>query len=157
MLFQKKMRLPIDNEVLPLFDEDVQSDSEDNVTEVIEKLLESRMECFQTASCNITEAQRKQKESYDRKHQPAVFTIGSKVLLENTAQKQRKGGKMDPVWLGPYIISRDLGKGLYELSNMSNKIIKNKANVSRLKNYFERSLSEGETAPPPSKKYKVTH
>ena len=165
MLFQKNMRLPIDNEVLPLFEEELESDSEDNVTKVIDNLLESRLECFQAASHNIDKAQKNQKKTYDRKHQPAVFTIGSKVLLENTAQKQRKGGKMAPLWLGPYIISRDLGKGIYELSNLNNKVIKNKANVSRLKKYIERSLSISEDeaesdndlhpAPPPSKRYKV--
>lgn len=113
MLFQKNMRLPIiDNEVLPLFDEDIQSDSENNVTEVIDNLLESRMECFQTALCNIEQAQKNQKKTYDRKHQPSEFTIGSKVLLENTAQKQRKGGKMSPLWLGPYIISREGFRGI---------------------------------------------
>ena len=55
-------------------------------------------------------AQKKQKETYDRKHQPPVLELESKVLLENTAQKQQKGGKMDPLWLGSYIINKDLGE-----------------------------------------------
>ena len=73
---------------------------------------------------------KKQKESYDRKHQPKVLPVGARVLLGNTYQRQRKGGKFEPIWLGPYIISRDLGKGLYELSNEAGKILKTKANIA---------------------------
>ena len=39
------------------------------------------------------------------------------MLLENTAQKQRKGGKMEPLWLGPYIINKDLGEVLGQTDN----------------------------------------
>ena len=141
MLFQKKMRLPIDNELLPSDEEEI--DSEENLTEVIERLFHSRREDFQAASCSIANAQTKQKDTYDRKHERAVFPVGSEVLLENTAQKQRKGGKMDPLWLGPYVISRDLGKGLYELSNLNKKVIKSKTNVSRLKKYVKRLPEDG--------------
>ncbi len=47
---------------------------------------------------------------------------------------------MEPVWMGPYIISRDLGKGLYELTPKAGKVIKKNANISRLKKYKERKL-----------------
>ena len=57
------------------------------------------------------------------------------VLLENTAQKQRKGGKLCPAWLGPYTNSRNLGKGVYELKNAAGGIVRKKANISRLKVY----------------------
>ena len=61
------------------------------------------------------------------------------MLLENTAQKQRKGGKLEPLWLGPYTIHRDLGKGLYELSNQAGMVLKKKANIARLKEYVTRA------------------
>lgn len=66
------------------------------------------------------------------------LSVGTRVWLENTAQKQRKGGKMDPVWLGPYTINKSLGKGLYELKNDTGEILKKKANVIRLKLYVSR-------------------
>ncbi len=73
--------------------------------------MKSREEVFTTAEANIKSAQGKQKETYDRKHQQvSTLSVGMKVLLENTAQKQRKGGKLDSRWLGPYFINRDLGK-----------------------------------------------
>ena len=45
---------------------------------------------------------------------------------------------MDPIWLGPYIIKRSIGKGLYELKNDAREIIMKKANISRLKLYTPR-------------------
>ena len=53
--------------------------------------------------------------------------------MENTQQKQQKGGKLCDRWLGPYIINRNLGKGLYELRNCSVSVLKMKCNIARLK------------------------
>ena len=53
-------------------------------------------------------------------------------------RKQRKGEKLDPLWLGPYVINRDVGKGLYELCDMKGKVVKKKANINRLKVYVRR-------------------
>ena len=49
--------------------------------------------------------------------------------------EQRKGGKMDDRWLGPYSINRCIGKGVYELKNMKGAVLKTKVNVNRLKVY----------------------
>ena len=78
-------------------------------------------------------------EEYDRKHHPEEFTIGIEVLVENTADKQRNGGKLNPAWLGPYIISIPMGKRVYELSNKRGEVIWKKVNVYRLKLYIQRS------------------
>ena len=108
MFFQQQMRLPIDSEILQSPTTDDEQDS--NIDETVAKLLQSREEAFKTAKQNIDKAQKNQKETYDRKHLPEELPVGTEVLLENTAQKQRKGGKMDPVWLGPYTISKCLGR-----------------------------------------------
>ena len=70
------------------------------------------------ASANIQEAQTKQKEYYNCKHQPEELAVGTKVLPENTAQKQRKGGKLSDKWLGPYIVHKQMGKGVYQLKTV---------------------------------------
>ena len=57
------------------------------------------------------------------------------MLMENTAQKQRKGGKLADKFLGPYTINRHVGKGLYELRNKSGKVLQKKVNVNRLKRF----------------------
>ena len=112
MLFQQNMRLPIDAECLSSQKE---KGEEVILDEVIDALIKSREKVFKVAEVCIKRAQKKQKETYDRKHQPSGIAIGAQVLLENTAQKQRKGGKLEPAWLVPYTVNRCVGKGLYEL------------------------------------------
>ena len=53
--------------------------------------------------------------------------------MENTQQKNRKGGKLDEKYKGPYIIHQSLGKGVYTLKTMDGKVLKTKHNVQRLK------------------------
>ena len=127
------MRLPIDAEILP---QPTTNYGEDNsLEETVGALLESRSQAFQQAHANITKAQKQQKETYDRKHLQKELEVGTKVLLENTAQQQRKGGKMEPLRLGPYVINRCLGKGIYELKNLKGEVLKKKAN-----NCIQRSI-----------------
>ena len=112
MLFQQQMRLPIDAEILP--HSSTMDDGEDNsLEETVGALLESRSQAFQKAQANITKAQKQQKEAYNRKHLQKELEVGTKLLLENTAQQQTKSEKMEPLRLGPYMINRCLGKGIY--------------------------------------------
>ena len=60
MLFQKEMRLPIDSEVIPPQNLYILN-SENEVQEVIQVLLESRGKLFDKTSLNILESQREQK------------------------------------------------------------------------------------------------
>ena len=93
MLFLQQMRLPIDAEILA--QSSTTDDREDNsFEETVGVLLGSRGQAFQKAQVNITKAQKQQKELYDRKHLQKELEVGTKVLFENTAQQQRKGGKM---------------------------------------------------------------
>ncbi len=117
MLHQQNMRLPIDAELLP-FDA---NKSEVDIDSLVDDLLISREKAFSKAKCNIDEAKMKQKETYDRKHLPEELPIGTEVLLENTADKQRKGGKLNPAWLGSYTICKAYGKGVYHLLSKSGK------------------------------------
>ena len=55
------------------------------------------------------------------------------MLLENTQQLQRKGGKRTERFKGPYIIRRCLGKGVYELETKDGKVLKTKHNMNHLK------------------------
>ena len=116
MLYQQHMRLPIDAEMMP-------NPRQEEDQGLISVLLDSRERAFKKAETNISKAQKQQKETYDRKHLQSD-PEGSEVLLENTAQKQCKGGKLDDAWLGPYTIHRHLGKGIYELENEKGKILK---------------------------------
>lgn len=111
MLFQTEMRLPIDSEMLPTEStSEITESITDTTQDAIDLLLKSRERSFKDAHLNIQLAQKQQKETYDRKRKPPTFAEGSKVLLENTAQKQRKGGKLQVKWMGPYTVNKDIGK-----------------------------------------------
>ena len=77
-------------------------------------------------------------KNYDKKHAIEKYPIGMEVLVENTADKQREGGKLNPAWLGPYVINKEIGEGVYELRNKKGDIVRNKVNVNRLKLYVKR-------------------
>ena len=67
---------------------------------------------------NIETAQSKQKKYYDAKHGAGLsFKLNALVPRKDFRRPKRKGGKLDPRWLGPYRISGVLGKGLYSLSH----------------------------------------
>ena len=138
------MRLTIDNKVLPSLLEQQEGDDEageKDVDQQIQNLLVAREKAFKEVESNIEVAQKSQNETYDRKHQPQVLSEGTEVLLENTYQKQRKGGKMQSLWLGPYTIHRNFGKGLYELKNtqkQGREAGEKKVNINRLKIYTRR-------------------
>ena len=40
------------------------------------------------------------------------------MLLKDFRRRKRKGGKMDYKWSGPYVITQNLGKGLYTIRAM---------------------------------------
>ena len=152
MMFQQQMRLPIDAGILPQ-SSPIAINGEDNcLEETIDALLESRNQAFQKAQVNITKAQKQQKETYNRKHLQKELEVGTKVLLENTAQQQRKGGKMEPLRLGPYTINRCLGKGIYELKNMKGEVLKKKANIARLTVFNEQAGPTSSYLPSPVSK-----
>ncbi len=92
MLFQKPMQLPIDAELCEI--ENEEENEGVDVDEIIDSLLERRKKAFSKVKQNIDEAQRKQKQQYDSKHSIEA-SVGTEVLVENTADKQRIGGKLN--------------------------------------------------------------
>ena len=66
----------------------------------------------------MNNAKEKMKKRTDAKHNDFTsdFTVGSLVLVLNSRKLSRKGGKMEPLWHGPYRIHEDLGKDCFKLS-----------------------------------------
>ena len=143
LMFGRHPRLPIDVEyeaANSLEDPDLVEPTDEDIEHALENLLSAKKEAKELASINIKSAQQKQKEYYDRKHSPETFEAGAEVLMESTAQKQRKGDKLADKFLGPYTINRHVGKGLYELKNKSGKILQKKVNVIRLKRFYSNNV-----------------
>lgn len=100
MLFQQNMRLPVDCEVMPPADENASEEVDcEEVERVISQLMTVREQAFKKVEANITTAQKQQKQTYDRKHQQQALAVGVTVLMENTRQKQRKGGRWSQLFL----------------------------------------------------------
>lgn len=97
-----------------------------------------RMKVKDVVEGNIKHAQDRQKRDYEKRHaHKRHFVDGDEVLLWNSRRADRKGGKSQNPWLGPYIISRTFPNGTYELVN-DGKIMKKKANAVNLKPYLKR-------------------
>ena len=119
LMFGRKAVLPIELEVCKDSAEDCLEKYKklpDLVTEDVDKLTTGRQAALHQAKENILIAQQRQKEAYDVKHaKPGAFEVGAMVLRKDFRRKKRKGGKMDPRWVGPYKIVESLGKGFYSV------------------------------------------
>ena len=71
---------------------------------------------------HIRQAQLKQKEAYDKKHAaPERFQVDCLVLKKDFTRKKVKGGKLKNHYVGPYVITKALPHGVYELVDLKNK------------------------------------
>ena len=114
LVYGREATLPVE------LDLPTQKESTDDVSE--DEALAARCNAFidvsiqrEEASANIKQSQRRQKKYHDAKIPDSSFNINDKVLLHNTRQTTRKGGKLEPKWSGPYNISAVLPKGAYRL------------------------------------------
>ena len=46
------------------------------------------------------------------------------MSTDRILEGRKKGGKLDPKWLGPYTIAHNFGKGFYSLSDGGDIIVK---------------------------------
>ena len=62
------------------------------------------------------------------------LSVGTLVVLRNSHQDGRKGGKLTKRWNGLYTIVESLGKGVYKILNLkTRKVVKKAVNICRLK------------------------
>ena len=84
-------------------------------------LLEQKRE---QALKHAEDNQRKTTRYYDRKVRPNSFKLGDLVLKKlMPARKDTTHGKSGPNWEGPYIISRIIRPGNYELQKEEGKTL----------------------------------
>ena len=113
-------------------------DSQDTV-------LKSNIAILEEAKLNILQAQKKQKEHYDKKHaNPLSYSISTKVLLKDFKRKKTKGGKLLIRWKGPYTIVKLLGRGTYMLSDADSNTVR--AIASHIKPFISESGSDSAKA-----------
>ena len=82
--------------------------------------------------------QRKTTRYYNQKVKPRSYTPGDLVFKKLLpARKNPAHGKLGPNWEGPYIISRVIRLGNYELQTEEGKILHNAWNLEHLKRLYQ--------------------
>ena len=143
LMFGRKATLPIDidmakdkveDEVIKLTEEG----EEELTVNDVETLTNRRKLIIEEAKANIRKAQEKQREDYNKKHsQPENFRVGKKVLKKDFRRKKRANAKLDEKYLGPFTITKVLGKGTYSLQLVADPSKRvERVNGAHLKPYF---------------------
>ena len=84
------------------------------------------------------EYQRKTARYYNQKVKPKSYMPGDLVLKKLLqARNNPAHGKLGPNWKGPYIISRVVRPGNYELQTEEGKILQHAWNVEHLKRFYQ--------------------
>ena len=99
----------------------------------LDLLVEKREQALKCAK----DYQRKTARYYDRKVRPNSFKPGNLVLKKLLpARKDPTPGKLGPNWEGPYIVSRVIHPGNYELQIEEGKTLKHSWNAEHLKQFY---------------------
>ena len=121
-MFGRKAILPIDiniDEKEP--DMMLMNQEEPAIAEVIDVMNAQHLKVLESVKQSIQQAQIKQRQAYDKKHASKhSFEIGELVMKKDCRRAKRAGGKLDTPFVGPYIIVKCHGKGLYCLQLASN-------------------------------------
>ena len=82
--------------------------------------------------------QRKTARYYDQKVKPRSYKHGNLVLKKLlSARKNSTHGKLGPNWEGPYIVSRVVRPGNYELQTEEGKVLSHSWNAEHLKRFYQ--------------------
>ena len=123
MMYKREAKLPIELAIPSRPEEGESTTHELSLDETIEHMTKLKNEIKSKASSNIEKAQERQKKNYDKKHKPVEFEVGDKVLLQNSRDDARKGGKLQaPCGKGTYTIAECLPKNLYRLKNEQDNV-----------------------------------
>jgi hypothetical protein len=98
--------------------------------------LEHLDEQCRDASTAIEVNKQRVKVQYDKFVYPQQYVEGELVLLYDQTKKPLGAGKFNPVWHYPYIVSRILEKGAYELEYYEGNMLDEPRNGPYLKRYY---------------------
>ncbi|CAK6978987.1 uncharacterized protein LOC125780607 [Scomber scombrus] len=102
-------------------------DDDNKFDEVVEEKLKSMENVNSKAADNIANSQESQRQAYAKrvlkKYEKTSYNVGDEVLLFNMKKRGRKGGRIEPDFSGPYVITHIGGK-LVSLSNFKGAPLK---------------------------------
>ena len=80
--------------------------------------------------------QKRVKHQYDKTICPQTFSEGDLVLVYDQDHNKLGAGKFEPWWHDPYIITRFLKKGSYEIADYQGNPLSEPRNGLYLKKYY---------------------
>ena len=112
--------------------------SEEHNDEALRLNLELLDEKREQVQRRTEEYQRKTARFYNQEVKPRSYMPGDLVLKKLLpARKNPTHGKLGPNWEGPYIISRVVRPGNYELQTGEGKILQHTWNAKHLKHFYQ--------------------
>ena len=79
---------------------------------------------------------RRVKSQYDKSVKPRIFSEGDLVLLYDQDKEPLGLGRFRSMWIGPYIVSKVLKKGAYDLMDYEGNKLAQTRNGLYLKKYY---------------------
>ena len=76
------------------------------------------------------------KNQYDKSVKPRIFFEGETIFLWDQDKELLGAGKFRSMWLGPYVMSKVLNKGVYELTDFEGNKLPELRNGLYSKNYY---------------------
>ena len=148
-----------------LQDEEIEEIENKNYTEILKQLNLVRESVFNTTSQNISMAQVSQKKYYDIRHSRNFkFTKNYIVIKFLPRNLQRKGGKLDDKFSGPYVIDKITDLGIVRLCMLKGKVLKKGVPIKQLQKYnkkdnernYSNTSSETENEDQPRKRRRLS-
>ena len=85
--------------------------------EILDVMIDIREKMHNVAAKNISKAQACQAKNYNLQHKGETLKVGDKIMKKNKKAEQRKGDKLGPRWLGPYMITAVHENGNYTVAD----------------------------------------
>ena len=148
-----------------LQDEEIEEIKNRNYTEILKRLNLVQESVFNTTSQNISTAQVSQKKYYDIRHSRNFkFAKNDVVIKFLPKNSQRKGGKLDDKFSGPYVIDEITDLGIARLRTLKGKVLKKGVPIKQLQEYnkkddegnYSNASSETENEDQPQKRRRLS-
>ena len=148
-----------------LQDEEIEEIENRNYTEILKQLNLVQESVFNTTSQNISTAQVSQKKYYNIRHSRNFkFAKNDVVIKFLPRNSQRKGGKLDDKFSGPYVIDEITDLGIARLRTLKGKVLKKGVAIKQLQKYnkkddegdYSNASSETENEDQPRKRRRLS-
>ena len=119
-----------------LQDEEIEEIENRNYTEILKQLNLVQESVFNTTSQNISTAQVSQKKYYNIRHSRNFKFAKNNIIIKFLPRNsQRKGGKLDDKFSGPYVIDEIMDLGIARLRMLKGKVFKKGVPIKQLQKY----------------------